>query len=53
MHKVGAQLGKFKGFGLVRDKDGKPKIDNPATLPQQLKDMLTDAEYLKIYGQKR
>jgi len=33
-----------KGFGLVRDKDGRPRVDDPATLhPLQIA-MLTDAE---------
>ena len=53
MQNVGAQPGGFKGFALVRDKDGNPKIDNPETLPQQIKDMLTDEEYLTIYKTKR
>ena len=53
MNGVGSQQGKFKGYALVRDKHGNPKIDNPETLPQQIKDMLTDAEYLTIYKTKR
>ena len=53
VHNIGAQPGKFKGFGLVRDKNGKPKIDDPETLPQQIKDMLTDEEYFEIYKTKR
>lgn len=53
MNTIGAQLGRVKAFGLVRDKDGNPKIDNPDTLPQELKDLLTDAEYLSIYKVER
>jgi hypothetical protein len=36
-------------FGLVRDKDGRPKVDgNPDHLPPQIKAMLTqeDRDYL-------
>lgn len=34
-----------KFYGLVRDKDGKPKIDgDPNELPQNVKDLLTDDE---------
>lgn len=37
-------LSKYQMFGLVRDKDGKPKVDNPADLhPVQL-GMMTDQE---------
>ena len=40
-----AGTGKWKGFGLVRDASGKPKIE--------IRDMLTDAEYFDIYGKER
>ena len=50
---AGAQTGKWKGFALVRDKDGRPKIDDPATLPEEIKEMLTDEEYFSIYKQAR
>ena len=48
-----AQAGKWRGFALVRDKDGNPKIDDPATLPDEIKELLTDDEYFKIYKQAR
>ena len=35
---------KIKGFGLVRDKNGKPKIDDYKNCPQEIKDMLTKQE---------
>jgi len=41
---------KVEMYGLIRDKNGKPKVDgNPDDLPQQIKDMLTpdDWAYLK------
>ena len=53
MSDIGAQRSGFKGYALIRDKDGNPRIDDPETLPQQIKDMLTDEEYFKIYGHKR
>jgi hypothetical protein len=53
MNRLGASDGKWTGYGLVRDKDGNPKIDDPATLPQQIKDMLTDEEYFQIYKEAR
>ena len=46
---VSATRTKFKGYALVRDKDGKPKIDNPATLPRPIFDMLTEEEKEEIY----
>ena len=53
MNNAGATPAKFKGYGLVRDRNGKPRIDDPATLPQQIKDQLTDDEYFEIYHTKR
>jgi hypothetical protein len=36
---------KVKMFGLIRDKDGKPKIDgNPNDLNPAIKEMLSDDE---------
>jgi hypothetical protein len=49
MTTVAASFGKFIGYILVRDKDGKPKIDDPMNLPKQLFDMLTDSEKEEIY----
>ena len=49
-----SQPAKWKGYALVRDKDGIPKCDgNWEDQPQQLKDMLTDDEYLTIFKTKR
>jgi hypothetical protein len=31
-------------YGLVRDKNGRPKIDDPSTMPVEIIAMLTDAE---------
>ena len=42
--KVNAQKAKIRGFGLVRDKNGKPKFDDYKNCPQELKDMLTKQE---------
>ena len=36
--------GKTKAFVLVRDKDGNPKIDDYASCPEEIKQMLTDKE---------
>ena len=30
--------------GIVRDKNGKPKFDNPENAPPEMKVMLTDAD---------
>ena len=42
--KIAATKAKMKGFGLVRDKHGKPKIDDYKNCPQVIKDMLTQKE---------
>lgn len=42
--KTVATKAKMKGFGLVRDKNGKPKIDDYKNCPQEIKDMLTKKE---------
>jgi hypothetical protein len=37
---------KARGFALVRDKNGKPRIDgDPRFLPQPIINMMTDAEF--------
>ena len=36
--------GKIKAYALVRDKDGKPKIDNIKGIPSQIWEMLTEQE---------
>ena len=43
----------FEAYVMVRDKDGNPKIVDPDTLPQPLRDALTDEEYFKIYKEER
>ena len=42
--KTKAEKAKMKGFGLIRDKNGKPKIDDYKNCPQEIKDMLTKTE---------
>jgi len=46
--KAKAAHGKFKGYALVRDKDGHPKVDDLNSLPNEIKQQLTqeDWEYL-------
>ena len=41
---VTSQPGKFKGFVLIRDKDGKPKIDDYKNCPDEIKALLTQKE---------
>ena len=31
-------------FGIVRDKNGKPKFDDPENAPEEMKAMLTDRD---------
>ena len=50
---VSAQRGKFKAFGIVRDKYGKPRIDDPDNLPKEIWDMLTPEEQQEIENGKR
>lgn len=40
--------GKWKGYALVRDKYGKPKIDDIDNCPQQILDMLTPEELKEL-----
>lgn len=42
-------FGRFKGYVLIRDKNGKPKIDDPMKIPQEIFDMLTLEEREEIY----
>jgi len=52
--KVGAQKAKWKAFGLVRDKNGRPKIDNLSKIPKEIWDMLTPEEQEEItHGKER
>ena len=39
-----AQKVKIKGYGLVRDKDGRPLIDDYNKCPEELKALLTTEE---------
>ena len=45
-----AKGAKIKGYMLVRDKFGKPKVDDVSTLPPQIIDTLSqeDKDYLGI-----
>jgi len=43
--KIGAQKGKWRAFGLVRDKNGKPKVNKDISkIPKPIWDMLTPEE---------
>lgn len=46
--------GSFKGAFVVRDKDGKPKFDDPNSVPQIILDALSpaDLEYLEQLRQQ-
>jgi len=47
--KIGSQPGKWKAFGLIRDKNGKPKVNKDINkIPQQVWDMLTPEEQEEI-----
>lgn len=46
--KVKVQPGKVKTFGLIRDKDGKPRIDDINNIAKPIWDMLTDKEQQEI-----
>jgi len=47
---IQAPPGKFKAFALVRDKDGKPKIDDPKNCPPEILEMLTDEEKEELFN---
>lgn len=51
MISVGAKRGKTKAYGLVRDKDGRPVIDNIHGIPKGFWDLLTEAEKADIKKQ--
>lgn len=39
---------KLKGFGLIRDKNGKPRIDgDPRNLHPAIKELMTSEEYFR------
>jgi len=44
LNKAKAISAKIKSFGLIRDKNGKPKIDDYKNCPDEIKKMLTQAE---------
>lgn len=50
MADVKATPGAFKGYALIRDKEGNPKIDDPMNLPKPIFDMLTKKEKEEIYN---
>lgn len=39
-----------RGYALVRDAQGNPKIDDPDSLPEEIRAMLTPEERRAIYG---
>jgi hypothetical protein len=45
---IGAESGELKLYGLVRDKDGKPKIDDKKDIHPIIWEMLTDIEKQEI-----
>ena len=47
-----AKAGKIKGYGLVRDKDGRPKFDDIHNIPTPIWDMLTAAEQQEIENER-
>jgi len=53
MANVGSQEGKVQLFGLVRDKNGNPKIDDIYNIPDPIWDMLTPAEQADIEEKRR
>jgi len=50
MQSVKSLPGKMKGYGIVRDKNGNPKIDNPEKLPKEILDSLSEQDRNYIYG---
>ena len=49
-----SQPAKWKGYAMIRTKDGTPKIDGKwEDQPQEMIDMLTDDEYFIIFKTKR
>jgi hypothetical protein len=44
MAAVGAMAGKYKGYGLVRDINGRVKMDDPASCPDVVWNQLTDVD---------
>ena len=48
MNELKTLVGKIKGYGLVRDKDGRPLFDDASNIPKPIWDMLTKAEQEEI-----
>lgn len=48
-----AKTGTMKGYAIVRDKDGRPKFDNPHNIPKQILDVLTDDDKAYIEELKK
>jgi len=46
MNNAGMPLPRAEAYGLVRDPQGRPKVDgNPHDLPVEIKMMLTDSDW--------
>lgn len=41
---VGAQPGKIKAYGLVRDKNGRPKVDDVTAIPPEVWETLSEED---------
>jgi hypothetical protein len=48
MNNVKTKPGKITAYGIVRDRNGKPRFDNINNIPAQIWDMLTDDEKQEI-----
>jgi hypothetical protein len=49
---IGAKAGQWRAYGVVRDKDGKPRIDDPNNIPDEMWKMLTPEEQKEIKNGK-
>lgn len=43
----------YSGYGLVRDKNGKPKFDNINNIPAQFWNQLTESEKTQIQKERQ
>ena len=43
----------YTGYGLVRDKDGKPKFDNINNIPAQFWNQLNESEKAQIIKERQ
>tara|TARA_R110000772_G_C13310322_1_gene440480 strand:- start:53866 stop:54060 length:195 start_codon:yes stop_codon:yes gene_type:complete len=48
-----SEKGVYRGYCLVRDKNGEPKFDSIVNIPQPYWDMLTEEEKLKIINKRK